>query len=48
MAQFKNLVVDGDARIVGNLYDNNPSIAYATCNTVAATAAKVVTTSNGN
>lgn len=48
MAQFKNLVIDGDARIVGNLYDNNPSIAYATCSTAAATATKVVTTSNGN
>lgn len=46
MAQLKDLVVEGDARIVGNLYDNNPSIAYATCSTAAATAAKVVTTSN--
>lgn len=43
MAQLKDLIVTGDARVIGNNYNNNPKVAYGTCATAAATAAKVVT-----
>lgn len=46
MAQLKDLIVTGDARIVGNLYDNNPNVAFGTCTTAAATKDKVVTVDN--
>lgn len=42
MAQLKDLSVSGDARIIGNLYDNNPRIGFGTCSTTADTAVKVV------
>ena len=42
MAQLKDLSVSGDARIIGNLYDNNPRIGFGTCSTAADTAVKVV------
>jgi len=42
MANVKDLIVNGDARVIGNLYNNSPKIAYGTCATAAATAAKVV------
>lgn len=42
MAQLKDLLVTGDSRIIGNNYNNNPKVAYGTCTTAAATAAKVV------
>lgn len=42
MAQLKDLIVNGDSRFIGNVYDNTPKIAYGTCATAAATAAKVV------
>ena len=42
MAQLKDLLVTGDSRFVGNMYHNQPKIAYGTCATAAATAAKVV------
>lgn len=44
MAQLKNLLVSGDARISGNLYHNNPSYGYGTCTTAADVAAKVINT----
>ena len=43
MAQLKDLIVTGDARVVGNNYTNNPKVAYGTCDTAAGTAAKIVT-----
>ena len=43
MAQLKDLIVAGDSRFVGNNYNNNPKVAFGTCTTAAATAAKVVT-----
>jgi hypothetical protein len=43
MAQLKDLVVMGDSRTIGNVYNNAPKIAYGTTNTAAATAEKVVT-----
>ena len=46
MAQLKDLIVTGDARVVGNNYTNNPKIAFGTCGTAAATAEKVVTISD--
>ena len=46
MAQLKDLLVTGDSRFVGNVYNNSPKIAYGTCSTAAATAAKVVTISD--
>ena len=46
MANVKDLIVNGDARIVGNLYDNNPNVAFGTCTTAAATKDKVVTVDN--
>ena len=42
MAQLKDLLVAGDERILGNSYNNSPKVAYGTCVTAAATAAKVV------
>lgn len=42
MAQLKDLIVTGDARVVGNNYTNNPKIAFGTCATAAGTAEKVV------
>ena len=42
MANVKDLIVNGDARIIGNLYNNSPKIAYGTCATAAGTAVKVV------
>lgn len=42
MAQLKDLIVTGDARIVGNDYNNNPKVAFGTCSTAAGTAAKEV------
>ena len=42
MAQLKDLLVTGDSRFVGNMYHNQPKIAYGTCATAAATAVKVV------
>lgn len=46
MAQLKDLIVTGDARIVGNDYNNNPKVAYGTCATAAATAAKEIVISD--
>lgn len=46
MAQLKDLVVSGDARVSGNLYHNNPSYGYGTCTTAADVAAKVVNTND--
>jgi hypothetical protein len=46
MAQLKDLVVSGDARVSGNLYHNNPSYGYGTCTTAADAAAKVVNTND--
>ena len=46
MANVKDIIVNGDARIVGNLYDNNPNVAFGTCTTAAATKDKVVTVDN--
>ena len=42
MAQLKDLVVMGDSRTIGNVYNNAPKIAYGTTDTAAATAEKVV------
>lgn len=42
MAQLNDLVVTGDARIVGNLYNNSGMVAWGTCSTAAATAAKEI------
>lgn len=42
MAQLKDLLVTGDERIVGNSYNNSPKVAYGTCATAAATAAKEI------
>jgi hypothetical protein len=42
MAQLKDLIVTGDSRVIGNNYNNNPKVAYGTCTTAAATAAKEV------
>lgn len=42
MAQLKDLLVNGDSRFVGNVYSNTPKIAYGTCATAAATAAKEI------
>ena len=42
MAQLKDLIVNGDSRIIGNNYNNSPKLAYGTCATAAATAEKVV------
>ena len=42
MAQLKDLIVNGDARIIGNDYNNNPKVAFGTCATAAGTAEKVV------
>ena len=42
MAQLRDLVVTGDSRVVGNTYNNSPKVAFGTCSTAAATAAKVV------
>lgn len=46
MAQLKDLVVSGDARVSGNLYHNNPSYGYGTCTTAADVATKVVNTND--
>lgn len=43
MAQLKDLIVTGNARILGKTYNTNPGVAFGTCSTAAATAAKVVT-----
>lgn len=42
MAQLKDLLVTGNARILGKMYTNNAGVAFGTCDTAAATAAKVV------
>lgn len=42
MAQLKDLIVTGDSRFVGNVYNNSAMIAYGTCATAAATAAKEI------
>ena len=46
MAQLKDLIVSGDSRFVGNIYNNSPKIAIGTCSTEAATVAKEVTISD--
>lgn len=44
MAQFKDLIVTGDARILGEIYNQQtPKVAFGTCATAADVAAKVVT-----
>lgn len=43
MAQLKDLIVTGNARILGQTYNTNPSVAFGTCDTAAATAAKIIT-----
>ena len=43
MAQLKDLIVTGDSKFIGNIYNSSPKLAYGTCSTAAATAAKVVT-----
>lgn len=43
MAQLNDLIVTGDAKINGDLMHNSGMVAYGTCTTAAATAAKVVT-----
>lgn len=43
MAQLNDLIVTGDARINGDLMHNSGMVAFGTCSTAAATAAKVVT-----
>lgn len=43
MAILKDLLVNGDSRFVGNVYNNSPKIAFGTCSTAAATAEKIVT-----
>ena len=42
MAHLKDLIVNGDARINGDLYTNSPSVVYGTCTTAAATVVKVI------
>lgn len=42
MAQLKDLLVTGNARILGKMYTNNAGVAFGTCATAAATAAKVI------
>lgn len=43
MAHLKDLLVNGNARILGHTYSNSPKTAFGTCSTAAGTAAKVVT-----
>lgn len=46
MAQLKDLIVTGDSRFVGNVYNNSAMVAYGTCTTAAATAAKEIVISD--
>ena len=43
MAQLNNLIVTGDAKINGDLIHGSGMVAFGTCSTAAATAAKVIT-----
>lgn len=43
MAQFNNITVNNNLKVLGKIYNNAPSIGYGTCSTAAGTAQKIVT-----
>lgn len=46
MAEVKNLIIDNDMTILGNLYTGEVSYAYGTCDTAASTAIKEIKTTS--